>query len=172
MSSLVIVIHFDILENRLQCILRAHKAFSVDPFGFKNTEKRLSHRIIPTIAFSAHTLNKMMFFKKLPKIIASILDTAIRVKHQAGRRSATPYRSMKGCKHHLCTQRTTQRPSDHHRENRSRITVRYSQPCCVRMYVISDTHTLFGASVVKLRRRRLGTSGFFINHIKPSTQLM
>src|SRR5437773_1768547 len=46
------------------------------------------------------------------------------------------------------------------RENRSRMTTRYSQPSRVQRYVMSDTQAVFGAATVKCRSRTLGDTGW------------
>jgi hypothetical protein len=53
-----------------------------------DAEKRLGNRIVPAVTLTAHTLNKAMLVKHLSKIVASILNPAIRMDNQASSRLA------------------------------------------------------------------------------------
>jgi hypothetical protein len=51
---------------------------------FDDAEKGFGHGIIPAVTFSAHALDEMMLFQNLSKILAGILNAAIRVNDQPG----------------------------------------------------------------------------------------
>ena len=49
-------------------------AFMIDQLAFHDSEKRFSHRIIPTISLAGHALDKFMFIELFTEIGARILD--------------------------------------------------------------------------------------------------
>lgn len=114
MFAFPIVIDLDVLKYRSQGVLRALKPFVVNQFRFDDAEKGFGHRIVPAITLSAHALNEIMLFQYVSKIIASILNTAIRMYDQSGARTTITNAATKGRKHHFGTQRTAQRPTDYH----------------------------------------------------------
>ena len=65
-------------------------AFMIDQLAFHDSEKRFSHRIIPTISLAGHTLNKSMAFEFISKARARILDATIRMKNKAVSGTSTP----------------------------------------------------------------------------------
>jgi len=79
-----------------------------------NAEKRLGNCIVPAVTLTAHTLNKAMFVKHLPKIVASILNAAIRMDNQASFRLAALNCPMQCSLDHLTTQRAAQGPANDH----------------------------------------------------------
>jgi hypothetical protein len=51
----------------------------VIPFCLQGSEKRLCHGIVPTVAFSAHTLNEAETTDCSPEIITCILYAPVRM---------------------------------------------------------------------------------------------
>src|SRR5579885_361329 len=56
------------------------------------------------------------------------------------------------------------------REDKSRMTARYSQPPAVGMYVMSVTHLVFGAVAVNSRCKTLGATGWVASRLVVSTR--
>jgi hypothetical protein len=61
----------------------------IDQFAFHDSEKRFSHRIVPTISLAGHALDKFMFIELFTEIGARILHATIRMKNKALSRSST-----------------------------------------------------------------------------------
>ena len=114
MFAFSIIKDLDVLEYCLQGVLRALETLMVDQLRFDDAEKGFGHGIIPAVTFTAHALNETMLYQHLSKILAGILNAAIRVDDQPGTRTTITDAASKGRKHHFSAQRTTQRPADHH----------------------------------------------------------
>ena len=83
-------------------------------FRLDDAKKRLGNRVVPAVTLTAHTLNKAMFVKHLPKIVASILNAAIRMDNQASFRPAALNCPMQCSLDHLAAQRAAQCPTNDH----------------------------------------------------------
>ena len=76
-----VIIAFDIIEDGKFYITMILVDKSVCPFVFNCFEKALSHCIIPTIAFSAHTLSyQIVLGNQLGELVTGILHSSIRMK--------------------------------------------------------------------------------------------
>jgi hypothetical protein len=63
---------------------------TIDQFRFESFEKAFSHRVIPTVAFPAHTLIYLIVLQQINGLFTGILDAPVRVKdHPFFKRSAT-----------------------------------------------------------------------------------
>ncbi len=89
-------------------------AFMIDQLAFHDSEKRFSHRVIPTISLTGHTLNKSMALEFISKARARILNATIRMKNKTVSGTSTPDRPFERHNHHFMAQRAAQRPADHH----------------------------------------------------------
>ncbi len=130
----------------------------ISPLCFDRLKKRLGHSIVPTIAFTAHTLNETMLFKCFSKFITSVLNSPVRVDNQSFSWFSPPERLAEGLKNHLLAQRPTDSPSD----NNSREKVnkdRQIRPTrlCPNIGYITDTS--FAAEAVKFRLSKFGATG-------------
>ena len=97
MFAFSIVKDLNVLEYRLQGVLRALETFVVDQFRFDDAEKGFGHGIIPAVTFSAHALDETMLFKNLSKILAGILNASIRVNDQPGTGTTITDAAGKSC---------------------------------------------------------------------------
>ena len=114
MFAFSIVEHLNVFEYRLQGVLRALELLVVDQLRFDDAEKRLGHRIVPAVTFTAHALDETMLYQHLSKLLACILNTAIRVNDQPGTGTTIADAAGKSCYNHFSAQGTAQRPADHH----------------------------------------------------------
>jgi hypothetical protein len=91
MNPLPVIELLNILEKSLFRMFSVVKINSRKPFMLQWSEKRFGNRLVPTISFPAHALNKMQPRKCLPESITAILDTAVGMNHQAiGRDTRLP----------------------------------------------------------------------------------
>jgi len=82
MTALSVIEDLYILEEIPIGLVIVFPPAVINQFGFEDMEKRLRHRVIPTISFSTHTLYKPAFLEHLGKPRASILDALIRVDQE------------------------------------------------------------------------------------------
>jgi len=143
----------------MQRILMTVVFFMVDQFGFHNSEKRLDHNVVPAAFLARHALGESVLSEFFARILTCILDAAIRMKDKAVSQPTVPYGPLHCCDHHLMAQRAAQRPADN--QTREQIDDdRQLQPTLTGgQNVISDTHTLSGASAVKSISNRFGATG-------------
>ena len=85
------------------------------------------------------SLSQTMYFGALPTLRID-RPNSVHTERQSGRLAKAPIPTMR-------------------RENKSRMTARYSQPCCVHTYVISATHARSGASTVNSLSSTLSATG-------------
>jgi hypothetical protein len=119
----------------------------LDMFFLQAAEKGFCHRVVPAVSSSAHAWFEIVIFAEAPPSVAPALSSLIRMDQRlVGRRLPTAF---------IRASRTNSRwivglvaQSTIFREKRSMTMARYSQPCQVRMYVISVTHALFGRATV------------------------
>ena len=52
--SFAIIEHFNVLENRADCLLSGLELFSVNQLLFQSAEETLGHRIVPTVSLATH----------------------------------------------------------------------------------------------------------------------
>ena len=83
----------------------------ISPLCFDRLEKRLSYSIIPTIAFTTHTLDATVFLKCFSEFITRVLNPLVRVDNQAFTWFSPPERLLEGLKNHRMAQRRTDGPS-------------------------------------------------------------
>jgi len=109
-----VVINLNILEYGRQGVLRALKTHMMDQFRFYNAKERLGDSVVPAVPHATHALYERMLVQQLPEIMASILNSPIRMNDQTGVGTPIPDGATQGCLHHLAVQRTAERPSDDH----------------------------------------------------------
>ena len=56
------------------------KLGSINQLGFERFKETFSHRVIPTVAFPAHTLPYPIILQQINGLFTGILDAAVRVK--------------------------------------------------------------------------------------------
>ena len=86
MTPFSIVEDLDVLEKAARDGLVIEPVFVVGQFGLEQMEEGLSHRIVPTVAFTAHALHKAVLADPLGERGAGKLDAAIGVYDQSRRR--------------------------------------------------------------------------------------
>jgi hypothetical protein len=77
MKSMAIVISLNIFKEFPLCMVYINLFVVVVPFSLQGSEKGLCHGIVPTIAFSAHTLNEAETIDCTPEIITCILTAVL-----------------------------------------------------------------------------------------------
>ena len=83
MNSSCVIPTFYMLENQIVEIVFLNGTQFVQLFGFHGFKKWFRDGIIPAITFPWHTLLDVIFSQNCAKLITHILNTLIRVKHQA-----------------------------------------------------------------------------------------
>src|SRR5574344_95042 len=76
----------NILKNYQSHFCPGSKFCTEDKLGFEGFEETFCYRVIPTIAFSAHTLFNLQRFQYVDGLSASILNTPVRVKYHSFRK--------------------------------------------------------------------------------------
>ena len=77
-----IVIHLHIFKDLSFCFLARQEPAPVSQLHFERVEKTLSNGIVPTIAFPAHTADKLVIAQDLLEIIPGILAAPVRMTNQ------------------------------------------------------------------------------------------
>jgi hypothetical protein len=71
-------------------LLSCFKLGSINQLGFERFKETFSHRVIPAVAFPAHTLIYPIVLQQINGLFAGILNSPVRVKdHPFFKRSAT-----------------------------------------------------------------------------------
>ena len=128
MTSLPIIVDFQVLKERTPSLLMSKVDGTADAFLFTRAEEGFHQGIIPTIAFAGHADHDAKHLKLSAIGMARVLTSSIAMMQEscgAGRRRATTIFKA------LSTNASSQRVDMDHpttaREYTSRITARYSQ---------------------------------------------
>ena len=112
MSADTIVVHFDVLENRLTHDRSAGKPFAVDRLHLEGVEKALGTRIVIAITPGAHAAYQPMAGQKRLILPATVLAATIRVHHHC-LRHATLQGHAQGIDHQLGIHALAHGPANH-----------------------------------------------------------
>ena len=123
-----VVIGLDIFKAFSLSLISCQKGLLIHKFSLEIAKERLSHRIVPTVTFTAHTLNETILLNNIPEAVTSILHPTVRMDDQPGGKSAPEDRTVKSLHDHFMTQGALVAQPTTQRENRSIKTVKYSQP--------------------------------------------
>jgi hypothetical protein len=86
----MIIPGFNIFKYIQAHLLLCFKLGSINQLGFERFKKTFSHRVIPAVAFPAHTLIYPIVLQQINGLFAGILNSPVRVKdHPFFKRSAT-----------------------------------------------------------------------------------
>jgi hypothetical protein len=85
MQPFAVVKHLNVVNDTISGLLPGSAVRAKHSFSFQSSEETFQRRIIPAIAFPAHTANYAVIFKQLLKILTAILTAPVRVKKKAPR---------------------------------------------------------------------------------------
>ena len=86
----MIIPGFNIFKYIQAHLLFCFKLGSINQLGFERFKETFSHRVIPAVAFPAHTLIYPIVLQQINGLFTGILDAPVRVKdHPFFKRSAT-----------------------------------------------------------------------------------
>ncbi len=86
----MIIPGFNIFKYIQAHLFSCFKLGSINQLGFERFKETFSHRVIPTVAFPAHTLIYPIVLQQINGLFTGILDAPVRVKdHIFFKRSAT-----------------------------------------------------------------------------------
>ena len=78
---------------------------TIDFLNFKRTEKTLSHSIVITAAFFAHTATDAMHIEQVDKIMTRVLATSVRMKNNPKWWLSMSHSHMHGIEYYIPFQR-------------------------------------------------------------------
>jgi len=73
MPSDAVVIGFDIFKDFSLSLIPCQKSLLIHDFSLEVAKERLSHRIVPAVTLTAHTLNKTILLDHIPEAVTGIL---------------------------------------------------------------------------------------------------
>ena len=157
MPPVAIIKNFDIFKDALPGLCPCSVSFKINDFCFECVEERFHHSVIITIALSAHAL--WCWSRILRKACAAYWLPRSEWNTTPG----SGLRLPKACWNAWSTRFWVSLSSMDHpiiwRLYKSRTAERYSQPSRVRIYVISESQTLLGRSVLNRRLIRFSATG-------------
>lgn len=92
MTALPIIKPFDIFKYILFGFVTGFVLAVMNKLYLEGVEKTLSHRIISTVGFSAHTASDSMSFQQSLKVLTGILNSPVGMMNQSRFHAAVLYR--------------------------------------------------------------------------------
>lgn len=78
MQPLMVVKPLDVFEQFTPCVFQINQVDMMRPFRLERSKARFGNSVIPTIPLSAHTLDHLMPFYRLPEAVTAVQDALIR----------------------------------------------------------------------------------------------
>jgi hypothetical protein len=103
MSALYVVKHFDVIKNVVPSIIPVWLHSSLNSFSLQKLKEALSHRIVVTIAASAHAAFQVVAFKECAPVVTGVLAVLIRVDGHCFFRISPPHSHQQCVEHELFT---------------------------------------------------------------------
>src|SRR5215216_7799603 len=112
MEPTSVVEPFQVLEGGTPRHISIGEAAPMHEFGLQGSYEALRHGVVQSGSGPSHRRNDADLRKALAERDRRVLDAAIGVMHEAGNRSASPYRHLQGVDHELCPHVRGHRPTD------------------------------------------------------------
>src|SRR4051794_3380160 len=112
MQPASVVKPFQVLEDGTPRRLSIGEVVSMHKFGLQGGDKALRHGVVQSGSGPSHRRNDASLFEALAERDRRVLDATIGMMHEAGNRSASPYRHLQGVDHELCPHMRGHRPTD------------------------------------------------------------
>ena len=113
MTPLAVIEHFDIFKHCGLSLLVGVIVLQINQFGLSGVKEALCHRVVPTIALTAHTGLYRLLGQELPIAVGPLLAATIRLHDQPGRGLPLAERHRQGRVDQLCPHMLGHRPPDH-----------------------------------------------------------
>lgn len=111
MSSNFVVKNFNVLKDACFSLLFCKKTLLINQFSFQGAKERFCDGVVVTVAFTAHTLDKLKFVQQFFETRTCILSASIRMKDAAWFRLSTANGLFKCIYNQLLGQMTAHRPA-------------------------------------------------------------